>query len=162
MRLPTMENPSMPTTDEPPAPTRGSRGAVIVIGTLLLASVPLGLLAWFRFKSSEVVLTEERAITRQNAPHMSSQQCVERVLALRAQCAALPRLCDQAVGDNMDTCLAGRDRSQECAELGDQIHSTRFGFDACRSRSGGRALRTACATAYRAIAASCQSPRRQP
>jgi hypothetical protein len=134
-----------------------SRGGFLVVGSLLAASVPLGFIAYGRFKASHAAVGTQIETMRLAGRDLTTEQCVDRALQLRAGCSAMPALCDHAVGETMDACLQARDRASECAALGQSTGSTRFGFDACKARKTDRSGRVACATAYRAIAETCQS-----
>jgi hypothetical protein len=138
------------------------RAGVLVVGCLLAVSVPLGFLAYARFKTANSWLRGAIDAAHQTGKTASAEQCVDQSLELRRACSTLPALCDHAVGDTMETCLQARVRTDECAAQEQEIHSTRFGFDACSGRKVDRALRIACATAYRSIAEHCDSLRRGP
>lgn len=138
---------------------RGHLG--IVVATLLLVSaIPLGVAAWYRFRSSDRTISRQVESIRSLGQQRTMQQCVKEVLRSHRECDGLRPLCDGAVGEMMDACIAAADRREECAALGDQTMSTRFGFDDCHARTDGRAARTACSGAYRAIASACQELRR--
>jgi hypothetical protein len=135
-----------------------SRGGLLVAGCLLFVSVPLGFVAYGRFKSSDGFLAAQVQAMRAAGVGLSTEQCVDRALQMRADCQAMPKLCDHSVGETMDACLQARNRAGECATFGESVRSTRFGFDACKARKTDRSGRVACATAYRSIAEACSSP----
>jgi len=138
---------------------RGHLG-IVVVSLLLLSAIPLGFIAWHQFKSSDRSIAVQVETVRSLGRQRTMQQCVDEVLRSRAACDGMRPLCDGAVGEMMDACIAAADRTQECTALGDRTMSTRFGFDDCHSRTQSRAARSACAGAYRAIAAACQELRR--
>ena len=68
-----------------------------------------------------------------------------------------------ALPDVIGACLDTQDRGEYCASVGDEVLSTRFGFDECAERydaiEGRYARRFAkkhCAAIYRVIAGRCR------
>ena len=92
-------------------------------------------------------------------------------------CPGIAPWCEAEVPVVMETCLASSDRAAYCDEVGDEVLSTRFGFEACKSarddkfgphegcrdpkveadRYACRSFKKYCAGAYRAIASHCRA-----
>jgi hypothetical protein len=106
---------------------------------------------------------------RENPPRWTAQvydleACVGEAMAWVAACPGLPSWCDAALSEPLNLCLDSQDRKELCAQLGDSVLSTRFGFTTCKARYESiedtyqrRAAKKACAAAHRVVAEFCQA-----
>lgn len=139
------------------APARSGRTGTIVIGLCLLGSTLIAVIAWERFKRSEVTLLADLEQMHNRGKDLSVPGCVDATMDWWKECSAMSELCDRSVGRIMEQCLDGRDRTDFCARTDTTANANSgFGFAACEELSAGnRKVRKHCGTAYRAIAYYC-------
>lgn len=89
--------------------------------------------------------------------------CVDEGITWLRGCEGIQSWCEAELPVVVETCLASQDRAAYCAEVGDEVLSTRFGFEACKLRReaitdkyAARHHKKACAAAYRAVAHHCE------
>jgi len=128
-----------------------------VVVALLTVATAMGVVAFWRFSESDKFLSHVM-VEMENAGKTSSpEQCVDEVVKHASTCEAMKSLCDSSAPRWMEACLRGQDRVGYCSTLGDTPKATSFGFKACKDRQVDRRTKGACASAYRAIAAHCES-----
>lgn len=127
----------------------------LVIGVLLLVATVVGVLSYWRFIVSDRHLRADIARMERRGASIGVEQCIDEVVRWAGRCKAMKSLCDAEAPRLADVCLAARDRSAYCAQLGDRHRETSFGFKECQARKVTRKTKKACATAYRAIANHC-------
>ena len=93
-------------------------------------------------------------------------QCVDEVLDWIEDCPGVSSWCEGALPDVMAQCLASEPREGYCAEVGDAVLTTRFGYDECAERYNEieehhmrRYAKKHCALLYRTIAGHCVDTR---
>lgn len=94
---------------------------------------------------------------------MEPAACVGVAVEWAMACPGLGTWCENEAPRLVTNCMASRDRTEYCAEVGDAPARTDFGFDACvqmRETVGGRQAQRShkkfCAAAYRAVAEACR------
>jgi len=97
---------------------------------------------------------------------LSVDGCVDEVLDWVEACPGVSSWCEGALPDVMGACLDSQDRSAYCAEVGDAILTTHFGFEQCAARYDAieghytrRYAKKHCALMYRTIAGRCADAR---
>lgn len=135
--------------------SRGSATSVIVV--LMTVATAMGVLAFWRFSESDRFLSHVMGEMEGVGKSASAEQCVDEVVKRAATCEAMKSLCDASAPRWMGACLRGQDRAAYCSRLGDKPKATSFGFKACKDRHVDRRTKSACASAYRSIAAHCDS-----
>ncbi|MCC6159242.1 MAG: hypothetical protein IT350_14425 [Deltaproteobacteria bacterium] len=136
----------------------GTRSARRVVVALILGSIAIGAIAFWRYRSSEVVLTRARIDIEAKGPTLSPPECVESVVDWARHCEAMKTLCDASMPRMTKTCVEAADRRAYCDELGrDAWMSARFGYDECERLGVDRTAMKACALAYRSIANHCET-----
>jgi hypothetical protein len=123
----------------------------------MTVSTVIGVIAFWRFAVSDEFLARVRVNMEEKGKVSTPEQCVDEVVRHAATCEAMKSMCEATAPQWMEACLHGRDRTSYCASLGDATMSTSFGFAACKERHVDRRTKKACASAYRSIAAHCQS-----
>ena len=93
-------------------------------------------------------------------------ECVDEVLVWIEGCPGVSSWCEGALPDVMRRCLVSQPREAYCAEVGDAILTTRFGYEECAERYNGieehhmrRYAKKHCALLYRTIAGRCADAR---
>lgn len=111
-------------------------------------------------------LQDPQSPPRWETEALTVDQCVDEVLDWVEDCPGVSSWCQGALPDVMGACFDTQDRSGYCAEVGDAVLTTRFGFEQCAERydkiEGHYTRRYAkkhCALLYRTIAGRCQSTR---
>jgi hypothetical protein len=129
-----------------------------VLGTIAVAVVVLGTLAYWRYTESERYFAESLADIDARAPGLSTEECVGEILTWHRTCAANGPLCDHGVPRVMTHCLAAADRTATCESLDLSTASAKWVFDKCEERGTPCTNRKkcACANAYRAIDSFCK------
>lgn len=133
------------------------RSAKALVASLVAAATLIGVVAFWRFSTSERFLSGVMVEVRDKGKTATPEQCVDEVVRQAAKCEAMKSLCDASAPRWMNACLRGTDRSAYCASLGSAPRATSFGYEACKRREVDRRTKKACASAYRAIAAHCSS-----
>lgn len=108
--------------------------------------------------------TVRDATPRWQIEDTTPEACISLVVDWALACPGLGTWCDAEAPRQVHACMASRDRSAYCRELGDRGGSTDFGVAQCTAmREGveGRAVlkshKKFCAAGYRAIADYCKS-----
>jgi hypothetical protein len=144
----TPQNPSHP---ERPG---GTRTGLLVVGALIVASVPLALASHSLFLRSEDELSQVRVRMEDLGRSVDPMGCVSAVLDWRPNCGALKGLCDRSVPELVYACMGAQDRAEYCEGIQKDTDSTSFGFGDCQARGFGRRAGS-CAGAWRAVANFC-------
>lgn len=129
-------------------------GYYVIFGLFFFSSA-LGLYAYYNYNISEKHLIKSLALIREKGKTLSYEQCVQEIIDWAPHCEAMKSLCDASGPRLMEGCLSARDRTQECAILGDSTRDTHFGFKECKARNLPRNLDKACGKAYRAMDSHC-------
>jgi len=155
---------SLRAMDEPQPPR--TRGLLIGIGVALVA---LSALFGWRTLQQRAQYREykEQTIDEADLPWAKGEvdvdTCVSWTTTWGMECTGMESWCLNETPRLTLACLESSDRSAFCAEAGDAVKSTHFGYDACEAlREGveGRHLKRAhkkyCAAVYRAVAEHCR------
>jgi hypothetical protein len=171
-------SPSSSAATEARRRAEGGRGGklrvvLVVVGVLGVLTVPFVRTTM----SSSAAFSEYRRATLHDPaspPRWAREQvdpdgCIDEGIAWLRGCEGIQSWCEAELPVVVEMCLASQDRTPYCADVGDQIMSTRFGFEACKARREGiadkyaaRHHKKACAAAYRAVARHCERQSREP
>lgn len=128
----------------------------MMAGVLLLMSIAFGWTTW----SAHRRFVEHR--DGWSSPQGGIVECRDAVMRWAEDCDSLDSWCQAAIPDLMRDCLAQQGREAYCARQGEEIKSTRFGYEAClplhadeADRYRRRRAKKHCATIYRVIAGYC-------
>jgi hypothetical protein len=164
---------SNPDEHNPDAVTRQRMGVRVL---LIIGVVLAGLMVVFGQTTSKSYDRFEayRSATLEDPQHpprwqteaLSVEGCVDEALAWIEACPGVSSWCESSLPDVMTQCLLSQDRSEYCAEVGDAVLSTRFGFHECSARydqiEGRYTRRYAkkhCSLIFRVIAGHCYDRR---
>ncbi len=132
--------------------------------TVLLAmgavAVFMGVLAYYRYVSSEKSIMRGMAEMEQKGASLDSEGCVVAALEWHKSCEGLGVMCNDAVKIAMYHCLEARDRSADCGKLEPNVVSKgQWVFTVCKERGTECRIRKqcACADAYRALDSFCRT-----
>lgn len=144
------------TSGEPAQPSGPSLR--LVLGSILILSVVLGVLAYWRFTVSERHIAQALQEMDREGPNLDTEECVGRVLEWHARCEANKPLCDESVARVLTHCLVGRDRNDYCDTLDLSSAKAQWVFQKCEERGAScrDKKRCACASAYRTIDSFCR------
>lgn len=158
-------------------PEAEKRGVLRLLAILGAAVVGLSVIFGFTILRNHSVFRDYQAATLEDgdAPPpwdteaLSVDDCVEETVRWTMECPGIASWCLAEVPVVAERCLASRDRTAYCEEVGDEVMSTRFGFHACEDLRAGmddddekyakRANKKYCAATYRAVAEHCLSLR---
>jgi hypothetical protein len=123
--------------------------------------VALGVVAYWRYTVSEKHLHAAFDAIEAQGPTLTTEQCVDTVLAWHQRCEAMQSLCDHAVPMAMEHCLHGRDRAPFCSTIDTAVPRSKWTYERCKERgvsplegSPRRAVK-ACGDAYGAVESFC-------
>lgn len=130
---------------------------LMMAAILLVMSAAFG---WTTWKAHERFAEHREAWT---SPQTDIPGCRDAVMAWAESCDSLDSWCQAAVPDLMRDCLAQAPRDTYCRAQGQEIKSTRFGYEAClplheseTDRYRKRRAKKHCALAYRVVAGYCE------
>ena len=86
---------------------------------------------------------------------LAVEGCINKTLDWVLHCEAMKSMCGSSVPRVMITCLKAADRTTECSNLMQGLHSTHFGYSECKARELNRSMKAACAASYRALDNYC-------
>ena len=149
-------------------------GGVVLVLTVAFSVAIVQHHGTYRDYRSET-LDDANASVPWDTQEVSVEGCVAYTIDWTMACPGIAPWCQAEVPVVMETCLASTDRAAYCAEVGDEILSTRFGYEACQEarterfgahegcqdeairsdRYACRAFKKYCAGSYRAIAKHC-------
>lgn len=153
-----MEHPSNTTGDDLIDVRERNRTSTRVVLALIIASVIIGVVAFWRYRMSETALTQARLDIARKGAALTPEQCVETVVEWARRCEAMKTLCDASMPRMTKVCLEAADRAEYCARVGhDAMAASSFGYDDCERLGGDRNAMKACALSYRAIANHCEN-----
>ena len=123
-------------------------------------AVFMGLFAYYRYVTSEREIMDGMASIEQKGVSLSSEGCIDEVLAWHKHCDALSVMCNDAVKIAMYHCLEARDRTADCSQLKpDVVSRGQWVFGVCKERGTECRIRKQCpcADAYRALDSFCRT-----
>ena len=151
-------------------------GGVVTLLTIVFSVTIFGHHKTYRTYRAQTLDAEDAAVPWRDG-EVSVEGCVDFAIRWTMDCPGIAPWCEAEVPVVMETCLASSDRAAYCDEVGDEVLSTRFGFEACKSarddkfgphegcrdpkveadRYACRSFKKYCAGAYRAIASHCRA-----
>ena len=117
-----------------------------------------------RFSAYQVESTVQGDVpSRWQVEALSVEQCIDESLAWAEGCPGVQSWCEGQLPRVLEACLASQPRDEYCAKVGDEVASTRFGFELCASRYNKletyarRSRKKFCARSLRTVADHCIS-----
>ncbi len=152
--------------EEDPRPSFGPI-LLIIGGIMVVLTVVFG----FTVIRSSRQFSEYRRATLLDPDHpprwetetISVDECIDEAIEWGMACPAVASWCQAEIPPLVRACLGSADRTPYCAEAGEEVMSTRFGYHECEARREGvdgkyarRGHKKYCALSYRAVAGYCQ------
>lgn len=143
-------------------PARSAKAAWIVIGIAMLIGAALGVFVYLRAADGSVVIAHDFKAMRERGAQLEAEACVEESLAwFNDRCDAVGKMCIDAVPRMVGECLAARDRSATCAEIGNDLKPSQWAYDRCKAlgidRKSEKPVKESCTLAWRALDSWCKS-----
>ena len=153
-----MSKQGLVTPGESPA-SRPSTGLWALSAFFIVSWAVLGIAGTSNYFASEDHIGQTMQRLNAEGAALDVDGCVDAVLAWHPQCTALSGLCDASVERVMESCVAGRDRADECRSFGAALGQTSFGVSQCRDRGIERrkGQDKQCAKSYGSFASHCKA-----
>ncbi|NVB36708.1 hypothetical protein G6O69_02615 [Pseudenhygromyxa sp. WMMC2535] len=141
---------------------------LVVLGlTLALLMLIFGATTSRNYKQFEdyrrVTLEDPQSPPAWEREQLDVDGCVDAVLDWIEACPGVSSWCEGSLPDVTNLCLGSVDSRSYCEDAGEEIGSTRFGYQACAERYdeieehyARRAAKKHCALIYRVIAGHCR------
>jgi hypothetical protein len=147
---------------DPPTPSRSGRGAWMVIGACMVIGASLGVFLLFESKRGAETVVNAMTSARQAGASVDAETCVTLALDWHdKQCDAPGKMCLDAVPKLVGECLAAKDRTNECAALGNDEKPSQWAYHRCKARGvdkkSAKGVKESCTSAWRAFDSFCKS-----
>lgn len=143
-------------------PARSAKVAWYVIGACCVIGAGLGAWTYFRAADGAEHVGEKMREMRQKGVALDGVACVNEALDWHDHtCDAPGRMCIDAVPRVVGECLAARDRSELCQEIGNDEKPSQWAYNKCKARGIDRkskkGVKESCTQAWRALDSWCKS-----
>ncbi len=143
-------------SEELPFRRKGDLGIPLVIGLFVLAGL-LGTVVFKNYIQSEKSVTLALTNTKEEAPHLSIEQCAQKNIEWYLKCDAMQQICDDTVKRMMKVCLVNGDKAAQCSVYGEEVKGYNFGATQCKPYFNNRNTKKACADTWQTIADYCKA-----
>ena len=152
------------TPASPPAPGEQRNGKIawMIIGAAMVIGAGLGVLVYLRAADGSVVIAHDFREIRTRGANLDADGCVEASIEwFSTSCAAVGKMCIDAVPRMVGECLAAKDRAADCTKIGNDMKPSQWAYARCKAlgidKGSKKPVKESCTLAWRAYDSWCKS-----